>query len=165
MKKTVVITGGSRGIGNSIAHKFVKNNYNIITCSRSKNNLSELTKQLKTINSTIKIYTIDVDLSIKNDCIKFCEFVKSKTRNIDVLVNNVGTYFPGKIIDEKEGNLEHMINTNLYSNYTITRGLISIFLRQQKGHIFNICSIASKVAYGDGGSYSISKFAFLNFQK
>ena len=79
MKKTIVITGGSRGIGNSIAHKFVKNNYNIITCSRSKNNLSELTKQLKKINSKIKIYTIDVDLSIKNDCIKFCEFVKSKT--------------------------------------------------------------------------------------
>ena len=165
MKKTIVITGGSKGIGNSIAHKFVKKNYNIITCSRSKNNLSELTKQLKKINSKIKIYTIDVDLSIKNDCIKFCEFVKSKTRNIDVLVNNVGTYVPGKIIDEKEGNLEHMINTNLYSNYTITRGLISIFLRQQKGHIFNICSIASKVAYGDGGSYSISKFAFYGMSK
>mgnify|MGYP003719846845 CR=1 FL=1 len=111
MKKTVVITGGSRGIGNSIAHKFVKNNYNIITCSRSKNNLSELTKQLKTINSTIKIYTIDVDLSIKNDCIKFCEFVKSKTRNIDVLVNNVGTYFPGKIIDENTR--ENLAYTNV----------------------------------------------------
>ncbi|MEC7895090.1 MAG: SDR family NAD(P)-dependent oxidoreductase, partial [Bacteroidota bacterium] len=64
MKKTVVITGGSRGIGNSIAHKFVKNNYNIITCSISKNNLSELTKKIKKIKSNNKINIIEVDLSI-----------------------------------------------------------------------------------------------------
>tara|TARA_B110000014_G_scaffold56700_1_gene38282 strand:- start:1331 stop:2038 length:708 start_codon:yes stop_codon:yes gene_type:complete len=165
MKKTVVISGGSRGIGSSIVYKFAKKGYNIITCSRSRESLDLLSNNVLDINSKINLHYIDLDLSKKNDCLKFCDFVKSKTKSIDILVNNVGTFIPGKIIDEKDGNLELMMNTNLYSNYVITRGLISIFLDQQKGHIFNICSIASKIAYDNGGSYSISKFAFYGMSK
>jgi short-subunit dehydrogenase len=165
MKKTVVISGGSRGIGSSIVYKFAKKGYNIITCSRSKKNLDVLSKKVLDINSKISLHCIDLDLSNKIDSLKFCDFVKSKTKSIDILVNNVGTFMPGKIIDEDDGNLELLMNTNLYSNYVITRGLISIFLAQKKGHIFNICSIASKIAYDNGGSYSISKFAFYGMSK
>ena len=52
-----------------------------------------------------------------------------------------------------------MIDINLYSNYWITKGLINLMTNFREGHIFNICSIASKVAYANGGSYCISKFA------
>ena len=87
MKKTVVITGGSRGIGNSIAHKFVKNNYNIITCSRLKNNLSELTKQLKKINSKIKFYIPEYNAML-------FETFDKKIFRVTVRVVGQGDYLP-----------------------------------------------------------------------
>ena len=68
-------------------------------------------------------------------------------------------------MNEDEDALKFMINTNLYSNYRVTRGLSKIFISQKYGHIFNICSIASKVAYENGGSYCISKFALYGFSQ
>ena len=76
------------------------------------------------------------------------------------MVNNVGTFIPGKLIEEEDSALEQMININLYSNYWVTKGLVNLMTNKKEGHIFNMCSIASKVAYANGGSYCISKFAF-----
>ena len=162
--KNIIITGASRGIGKGIAEVFVKHGANIAFTYRSSDEKARvLEEELLVAGCKAKGYKSDA--SDFEAAQKLTKNVMENFGSIDVLVNNVGTYVPGKIIDEKEGNLEHMMNTNLYSNYVVTRGLISIFLRQKKGHIFNICSIASKVAYGDGGSYSISKFAFYGMSK
>jgi short-subunit dehydrogenase len=58
-----------------------------------------------------------------------------------------------------------MIQANLYSAYHLTRTVVPSMIAARKGHIFNICSIASLHAYQNGGSYSISKFALLGFSK
>ena len=57
------------------------------------------------------------------------------------------------------------MQTNLYSAYHLTRGVIPLIRAGQRPHLFNICSIASLIAYPNGGSYSISKFAMLGFSK
>tara|TARA_B100000686_G_scaffold65513_1_gene70560 strand:- start:2855 stop:3562 length:708 start_codon:yes stop_codon:yes gene_type:complete len=159
MNKTIVVTGGSKGIGKSIVFKFAKNGFDIITCSRNAKELYSLESNLKSIYSEINLFTLKADLSNKDDCNKFIRFVNKKTKSIDVLVNNVGAFVPGKLISEDDSALKFMIDTNLYSNYWVTRGLVKIFTNQKSGHIFNICSIASKVAYDSAGSYCISKFA------
>jgi short-subunit dehydrogenase len=61
--------------------------------------------------------------------------------------------------------LEKLIEVNLYSAYHLTRTLLPSMMTQKRGHIFNICSIASLNAYENGGSYSISKFALAGFSK
>ncbi|MFT5385107.1 MAG: short-subunit dehydrogenase, partial [Saprospiraceae bacterium] len=71
----------------------------------------------------------------------------------------------GEIHNEEDGKLESMIETNLYSAYYLTRALLPQMLPYKKGHIFNMCSVASILAYPNGGSYSISKFALLGFSK
>ena len=159
MSKTIIITGGSKGIGRSIALKFAENNFDIFTCSRNSDELKKLEQDINSVNSKVKVFTINSDLSTKEGSLKFIDFIKKKTYNIDVLINNVGTFIPGKLIDEDDSALENMINVNLYSNYWITKGLVSLMIKKKKGHIFNMCSIASKVAYANGGSYCISKFA------
>jgi short-subunit dehydrogenase len=58
-----------------------------------------------------------------------------------------------------------MTETNLYSAYYLTRSVVPIMLPQKSGHIFNMCSIASLIAYPNGGAYSITKFALLGFSK
>jgi hypothetical protein len=86
-------------------------------------------------------------------------------RPVDVLVNNAGKFIPGTTMEEAEGNLESMIETNVYSAYHVTRGLVAHMKAKAAGHIFNLCSIASIKAYPNGGSYAISKFALLGFSK
>jgi short-subunit dehydrogenase len=83
----------------------------------------------------------------------------------NVVINNAGQFLPGSIADEDEGVLEKMIATNLYSAYYLTKALLPAMVANKKGHIFNICSIASLQAYPNGGSYGISKFAMLGFNK
>ncbi len=68
-------------------------------------------------------------------------------------------------MDEPDGNLEIQINTNLYSAYNVTRKLLPAMIAQGRGHIFNICSIASLHAYNGGGGYSISKYALHGFSQ
>jgi short-subunit dehydrogenase len=69
------------------------------------------------------------------------------------------------VYNEKEGNLEEMIQTNLYSAYHLTRTLLPHMMARKSGHIFNICSVASLKAYPNGGAYGISKFALLGFSR
>ena len=83
----------------------------------------------------------------------------------DILINNAGQFIPGSIHNEEEGILEQMIEVNLYSAYHLTRTVLPAMIAAKRGHIFNICSIASLHAYHNGGSYSISKFALLGFSK
>ena len=160
MKKTLIITGGSKGIGRSIAIKFAKNNFDIFTCSRNQDELNKLESEIKSINPKIKVSTLVSDLSTKEGSLNFIDFIIKNTNKIDVLVNNVGTFIPGKLIEEEDSALEQMININLYSNYWVTKGLVNLMTNKKEGHIYNMCSIASKVAYANGGSYCISKFAF-----
>jgi short-subunit dehydrogenase len=104
-------------------------------------------------------------MSDKDQVKAFTDFVNSLKRPVDVLVNNAGSFLPGKVIDEPEGTLEAMIEGNLYSAYYTSRGIAPGMRKAKSGHIFNMCSIASIQAYPNGGSYAISKFAMLGLSK
>lgn len=164
MNKFCVVTGGTKGIGRAIVDKFASQGFDIVTCAR---NLDDLSMLAKTISKQygIAVHTCQADVSDKTQAANFAAFVLGFHRPIDVLINNAGYFIPGKVIDEQEGALESMINTNLYSAYRITRGLIESMKEKRTGHIFNMCSIASIMAYPNGGSYTISKFAMLGFSK
>ena len=62
---------------------------------------------------------------------------------IDILINNAGQFVPGSVYNEAEGNLEQMMNINLFSAYHLTRALLPAMMERRSGHIFNICSIAA----------------------
>jgi short-subunit dehydrogenase len=96
---------------------------------------------------------------------QFASFVMSLNRKIDILVNNAGYFIPGQIHNEPEGTLESMITIHVYSAYYLTRQLIGNMLGHTDGYIFNMCSIASIMAYPNGGSYSVAKFALYGMTK
>lgn len=162
---TIVVSGASKGIGKAIAIAFAKQGFNIIVCARNENNLIALKNELSSINPSIEIHYFVADLSQKNQVKSFVSFILSNTDAIDIVVNNAGVFLLGNVYDEDDENLETMINTNLYSAYYLTKGLLPSMVSQKKGHIFNISSIAGINAYKNGGSYSISKFAMQGFTK
>ncbi|MEX2233398.1 MAG: SDR family oxidoreductase [Cyclobacteriaceae bacterium] len=165
MRKLIVVTGGSQGIGRAILEKFVAESFDAVTCSRHASDLEGMKKEIEKLYPGSNMFFRQADVSLKTEARFFAEYVLSLNRPVDVLVNNAGYFAPGEISTEPDGNLESMVEANLYSAYHTTRGLISQMKKQRSGHIFNICSIASIQAYENGGSYAISKFALLGFSK
>lgn len=154
MNKTIVVTGGTKGIGRAIVDKFAKAGFIVITAARNNDD-----------SFPENVHFFQADLSKKREVMAFIDFVKSTVDHVDILVNNTGFFLPGQINNEPDGTLEAMIETNLYSAYHLTRGLIGNMMERKEGHIFNICSTASITAYTNGGSYCISKFALLGMSK
>ncbi len=165
MSKLVIVTGGTKGIGRAVIEKFAAEGFDIATCSRTASDLEKLKNVVEKNFPSIKVHIKTADLSRKTDVDSFCQFVKGIGPAVDVLVNNAGYFISGEIVSEPDDTLEKMINANLYSAYHTTRGLISKMIERRSGHIFNLCSIASFMAYPNGGSYAISKFALLGFSK
>lgn len=161
----IVVTGGSQGIGRAILEKFVSEGFDAVTCARHERGLKEVKAEMEKKYPGSAVYYRVADLSAKEETRNFVQYILSLKRNIDVVVNNAGYFVPGDISTEPDGNLESMINTNLYSAYHLTRGLVPPMKENRSGHIFNMCSIASIQAYENGGSYAISKFALLGFSK
>jgi short-subunit dehydrogenase len=161
MDKSIVISGGSQGIGKALVNKFLQEGFQVFTCSRSQEKLNALAHELS--NPLLHVYAADI--SDKNQVLAFAQWVFDQTKSIDILVNNTGVFLPGQIQNEADGVLEKQIETNLYSAYHLTRAFLPTFQAQKSGYIFNMCSTASITAYTLGGSYCISKFALLGMTK
>jgi short-subunit dehydrogenase len=164
-KKLIVVTGGSKGIGKAIIHKFIRHGFDVVTCARSEFGLKLLVEDMQELRPNAQVHTLAADLSTKEGVNHFADFVKNLGRKVDVLVNNTGFFVPGQVHNEEEGILEKMIETNLYSAYHLTRQLVGGMIKEQDGYIFNICSTASIMPYVNGGSYCISKFALYGMTK
>ncbi|MFT4202681.1 MAG: SDR family oxidoreductase [Chitinophagaceae bacterium] len=162
----IVVTGASKGIGLSIAEKFLedKQGHTVVLCARNEELLKTKSVELQTRFPRTSVHAFAADMSRKDAVLAFADFVKT-VGTTDILVNNAGQFVPGSCHGEADGQLEQMIAANLYSAYHLTRALLSDMLARGAGHIFNMCSIASLHAYSNGGSYSISKFALAGFTK
>ena len=166
----IVITGASRGIGKVVAAEFGAHGHHLYLCARNEATLQHTITELQNQFPSLTIKGLAKDLSVKEDVESFGEWLLDQNIRIDVLVNNAGTYLPGGIHHESEGVLEKMMHINLYSAYHLTRKLLPAIVHQEiingaRGHIFNLCSIASQQAYPNGGAYGISKYAVYGFSK
>jgi short-subunit dehydrogenase len=164
MPKSILVTGGTKGIGRAIIERFAKEGFDVFTCARNEHDLASLKAHLEENFSGIKVLALSADLSKKEEVIRFAEEVK-KMGNPDVLVNNAGIFLPGALHNEPEGNFEFIMQTNLFSAYYLTRAFIQEMITRKSGHIFSMGSIAGTTAYPNGGSYAVSKWAMLGMTK
>lgn len=163
MNKKIVITGATKGLGRAVAEKFAGGGFDLALCARSENDLQQLQSAIRHPKSNILARPCDV--SRKEEVESFAAGITKQFGAVDVIVNNAGIFLPGQVYNEAEGTLEKLMATNLYSAYHLTRALLPDMIKQKRGHIFTLCSVASIGAYPNGGSYSISKFALLGFTK
>jgi len=160
-----VITGGTKGIGKAIADLLLSKGIHVAICSRTEADVQAYIEAATAEYPGVKVIGMAADMSKKADVLAFALYVNKHFEQTQILINNAGVFLPGEIAKEEDGALEQMIDTNLYSAYHLTRALLPQMVEYGSGHIFNMCSIASFMAYPNGGSYSISKFALLGFSK
>lgn len=164
MSKSILVTGGTKGIGRAIIERFAKEGFDIFTCARNEKDLITLKAHLEANFSGITVLALPADLSKKQEVIKFSDSVKAIALP-DVLVNNTGVFLPGSIHNEPEGNFEFMMHTNLFSAYYLTRAFVNQMMARKSGHIFSMGSIAGLTAYPNGGTYAVTKWAMLGMTK
>ena len=160
-----VITGASRGLGFSMAEAFAREGHALYLTARNEVKLYHALESLMSRYPDQTIKAKAFDLSKKQGAQDFGNWILGLGVEIDILINNAGTFQPGRVYDEPDGQLENMLNVNLLSAYHLTRVLLPSMIKRKSGHIFNISSIAALQAYQNGGSYSISKFALTGFSK
>lgn len=157
-----IITGATKGIGKAIAELLAQNGFNIAICARTKTDVDALKKRLEE-QYNIQVLAQAVDMSEKQAVKSFAHYIKENWATIDLLVNNAGVFIPCDLSNaDNEDAFEKMMDLNLYSTYYMTQGILPMMINQQKGHIFNICSIASIMPYG---AYAVSKHAMLGFSR
>lgn len=155
-----VITGATKGIGRAIAIQLAKAGYHLSLCARNE-------EELKTLRNELMLYEVKVevfvaDCSIKEEVVHFCENTARVFDRVDVLVNNVGIFLPENLMDEPDENFEMQQQLNLNASYYCAKFFGRIMRNQRCGHIFNICSVASKQIIENAGSYSVTKSAMLS---
>ena len=163
-RKIVVVTGASKGLGKAMALQFAKDGNLLLLCSRNEAHLQSAAAEITHQYPQSQVEICSADVSDKAETLKFANWCL-QFGVTDILINNAGQFLPGSVYNEEDGTIEKMIETNLYSVYHLTRALLPKMMHKKNGHIFNICSTASLAAYANGGSYGISKFALLGFNK
>lgn len=155
-----IITGATRGIGKAIALNLAEHGYNLAVCSRNEQELESFAEELKYTGA--RIFTFKADCSIKDEVYAFCKGVTEQMGHADVLVNNAGTFLPGNLLDEADDVLDLQLDLNLKAAYYLSKFFGKMMREQASGHIFNICSVASRAAVENAGSYSVTKSALLS---
>ena len=163
----IVITGASKGFGKAIAERFAADGkpHQLFLCARTKKELETAGIELQERFASAKVHVMVCDVTDKEELSAFADWIRTLCDKTDILVNNAGIYLPGSAHGEDNGNLESLMEINVYSAYHLTRLLLPAMIKARSGHIFNMCSIASLNAYPNGGAYGISKYALYGFSK
>lgn len=154
--KTIVITGGARGIGKSLVENLAKDGYNVVLdYNKSEEQAKQIKEDLKKNGYNIEIFKADVS---KRDEIKsLIEFTLNKFKNIDVLINNAGISHVKLFTDITEEEWDNVMNTNLKSAFYAIQEVLPNMIHRKEGLIINISSIWGLVGASCEVAYSVSK--------
>jgi len=158
MKKNILITGATSGIGLACARKFAENGDRLILTGRNEQRLNEIRKGLT--EKGTDVLTLAFDVRDREKAAKYIQELPAEWQEIDVLVNNAGLALG--LEPEYEGNLddwETMIDTNIKGLLTMTRLIVPGMVERNRGHIINIGSVAGDAAYAGGNVYCATKAA------
>ncbi|MDB5019252.1 MAG: short-chain dehydrogenase/reductase [Pedobacter sp.] len=154
-----IITAATKGIGRAISIKLAEQGFNLAICARNEQELKSFAEELSYTGVQVKY--LKADCSLKEDVYSFCDFALKELGFIDVLVNNAGTFLPAALLDESDEAFELQLGLNLKSAYYISKRIGKTMRENRSGHIFNICSVASKEIVKNAGTYSVTKTALL----
>jgi len=162
--KTVIVTGGSRGIGAAIVKELAKEKYNVVL---NYNNSEEAAKQIQKEleEQSIKIEIFKADVSNREEVKELIKFTLDKYKNIDVLINNAGIDQIKPFMDITDEEWNKIIQVNLNSVFYCSQEVLENMIHNKKGCIINISSIWGRRGASCEVHYSASKAAIDGFTK
>lgn len=153
--KSVLITGGSRGLGLALATEFLKRGASVTLMARDPAGLERAARQL---GAGRRVQTVAGDVTREDDLRRALAEVTRLHGGLDVLVNNAGLIQSGPLDNMTEGDFREIMEVNAFAPLRLTR-LALPELRRRGGRVLMVSSVGGKVAVPHLAPYSVSKFA------
>lgn len=153
-EKTVIVTGGAKGIGKAIAIAFAKEGANIVLNYRSTSP-EDVVKEIESFG--VKCLTVQADISDFNQAKDLVDKAVAEFKTIDVLVNNAGITKDNLLLKMSENDFDMVINTNLKGAFNMIKHTSKIMLKQKSGTIINMSSVVGLTGNMGQVNYSASK--------
>ncbi len=159
MNKIVFISGATAGIGKACAEKYASAGYNLVVTGRRKERLESLKTGLEQTYG-IRVMTCCFDVREREAVFSAVNNLPEEWKNIDILVNNAGLALGRDSFDTADlDDWDTMMHTNVDGLLYVSRAVLPFMIRNKKGHIINMGSVAGKEVYENGNVYCASKFA------
>ncbi len=158
-EKVIWITGASTGIGREIAIEFSKAGYIIVATARRKSRLVSLVSEIKFAGREASAFVSNVasersvQITVKR--------IREKYGRIDCLINNAGVTVFKSFTDTKVYEFDYVLETNLRGPFLCMKNVLPQMIKNKKGHIINILSVAANTVFEDSSVYSASKAGLL----
>jgi len=157
MKRTVLITGATSGIGKATAELLANHDYRLIICGRRLERLEAMKEEL---SSKTEVLVLNFDISKRCEVETAFEALPAEWQKIDILLNNAGNaHGRDSIQDGNVDDWDAMIDINVKGLLYVSKAVMPGMIEQKSGHIINIGSIAGKEVYASGNVYCASKHA------
>ncbi|HEM6310456.1 TPA: SDR family NAD(P)-dependent oxidoreductase [Streptococcus suis] len=159
MKRNILITGASSGIGKAMAYTFAEYGDNVIITGRRKDKLDEIKSDLEG-NFNIQVYVYNFDITDTESVISNCRKILQDLGTVHILINNAGLALGlDKFQDYDLTDMMTMVDTNIKGLLCVTRQILPKMVEMNEGHIINIGSTAGIYAYAGAAVYAATKSA------
>lgn len=154
-----LVTGASRGIGRAIAQRLASLGADVAICGRDRKALEETEKSIAATGA--RVFLRPADVTAASEIAELVAQTEAHLGPIGILVNNAGIGLFGPAHEKTEAEWERVLNTNLKSVFLVSKAVVPSMMRQGKGDIINISSLAGKNTFAGGGIYCASKWGVM----
>ena len=158
--KTVIVTGGSEGVGAAAARLFAEAGANLMLVARNRKNLEAIAAELR---DKARVSVFPMDVSDADSCVDLVKKALFEFGRIDVLVNNAGFHARGDVESVTADELARTIDVNLRAPIVLTRLVLPHIREAGGGAIINVASLAGRTPVPGSAAYSASKFGLRAF--
>lgn len=161
--KIVLVTGGSRGIGRSIALVFAAHGSHVVLTGRTQANLDAVAEDIRRFGG--RALPISCDVTDKQEVKALKSKIKTHLGTVQILINNAGVAPAASFLEMPDRLWEEVLRVNLTGTYNCCKVFLPEMIAAKWGRIINIASTVAKVAYSHTSAYTASKHAVLGLTR
>ena len=161
--KVAVVTGGSRGIGRTVASVLAREGVALTLCARDRVALEKVASELEASGAQVLAVKADVTQAVEvNQMIESC---LERFGSVNILVNNAGITRDNLLVRMKDDEWEAVLNVNLKGVFHCTRAVLRPMLKQREGCIVNLTSVIGVMGNPGQANYAAAKAGIIGLTK
>ncbi|WP_323064831.1 SDR family NAD(P)-dependent oxidoreductase [Limosilactobacillus reuteri] len=163
--QTVVITGGTSGIGLATANIFLKNEWNTVLIGRDAEKGMQVEQQLGKTYSPAQVAFIQADISKSSEVEHVKQITLNKFKTVDAIINNAGIVIHGEVHETSEEDWDKIFNVDVKGTFLVSKAFLPTMIEQDHGSIVNISSVSGMAGDRAMVAYNAAKGAIINMTR